>query len=637
MKISKLPILITLMLTACSSNSSSINNNSSSLITSTNIVEEKVDLDLPVFIGSEVKEKIDRRIYGTFIEHIDTCIYNGIWSEMIMDRKFHDPVGIGVSQWKKEGDVVNNTDVYKSAPNATTINKDGSISQLGIPLDESKDYNGYFYACGNGKLTIKFNNSNEVIEKEIEVNSDTLTKYEFNIHSTYQNRKTKLIISSDSNGIVIDSLSLMPSDNYYGMRKDTLDILKSLNAPFYRWPGGNFVSGYDWKDGIGDRDERESKRNLEYCGLESDFENEEELLANDIIRIGSLGFYGAFEPNDYGLDEFIMMCRYLNAEPNIVVNAGLGNSNDAADEVEYCNTVDTEYGNKRVEKEPYNVKTWSIGNEMNGSWQLGHIPINEYIVRHNEFYSKMKAVDNSIEIIGVGDNHTTWSRDMLANTKMNYISEHYYAERYESDPISHINSLRKQTEYRVNNHKKLNSKVYMAVDEYAYVNAECPSRLKDGMGVALCLNEFIKNANIVKIACYSSTVNATQGSLTTDKYEAHMQGNGYALKLYSDSMLDYYQPITFQRSKLKNEVFEIIGTTNIDKDTIALAVVNSGDKRVRLNNDKFKKVESRKYVTAEFLDDYDTDEYDKFKYFEESNPSSLIVEPRSITTFVIHL
>ena len=637
MKISKLPILITLMLTACSSNSSSINNNSSSLITSTNIVEEKVDLDLPVFIGSEVKDKIDRRIYGTFIEHIDTCIYNGIWSEMIMDRKFHDPVGVGVSQWKKEGDVVNNTDVYKSAPNATTINKDGSISQLGIPLDENKDYNGYFYACGNGKLTIKFNNSNEVIEKEIEVNSDTLTKYEFNIHSNYQNRKTKLIISSDSNGIVIDSLSLMPSDNYYGMRKDTLDILKSLNAPFYRWPGGNFVSGYDWKDGIGDRDERESKRNLEYCGLESNFENEEELLANDIIRIGSLGFYGAFEPNDYGLDEFIMMCRYLNAEPNIVVNAGLGNSNDAADEVEYCNTVDTEYGNKRVEKEPYNVKIWSIGNEMNGSWQLGHIPINEYIVRHNEFYSKMKAVDNSIEIIGVGDNHSTWSRDMLANTKMNYISEHYYAERYESDPISHINSLRKQTEYRVNNHKKLNSKVYMAVDEYAYENAECPSRLKDGMGVALCLNEFIKNADIVKIACYSSTVNATQGSLTTDKYEAHMQGNGYALKLYSDSMLDYYQPITFQRSKLKNEVFEIIGTTNIDKDTIALAVVNSGDKRVRLNNDKFKKVESRKYVTAEFLDDYDTDEYDKFKYFEESNPSSLIVEPRSITTFVIHL
>ena len=405
----------------------------------------------------------------------------------------------------------------------------------------------------------------------------------------------------------------MPSDNYYGMRKDTLEILKSLNAPFYRWPGGNFVSGYDWKDGIGDRDERESKRNLEYCGLESDFENEEELLANDIIRIGSLGFYGAFEPNDYGLDEFIMMCRYLNAEPNIVVNAGLGNSNDAADEVEYCNTVDTEYGNKRVEKEPYNVKTWSIGNEMNGSWQLGHIPINEYIARHNEFYSKMKAVDDSIEIIGVGDNHTTWSRDMLANTKMNYISEHYYAERYENDSISHINSLRKQTEYRVNNHKKLNSKVYMEVDEYAYENAECPSRLKDGMGVALCLNEFIKNADIVKIACYSSTVNATQGSLTTDKYEAHMQGNGYALKLYSDSMLDYYQPITFQRSKLKNEVFEIIGTTNIDKDTIALAVVNSGDKRVRLNNDKFKKVVSRKYVTAEFLDDYDTDEYDKFK------------------------
>lgn len=641
MKVTKLPILMALMLTSCSSNSSSSisqNTSNSNQITSSSVTEEKVDLELPIYFGSKAELKIDRNIYGTFIEHIDTCIYNGIWSEMIMDRKFHDPIASGVSQWTKNGDVENNTQVYKSAPYATTINKDGSITQNGIPLDENKDYDGYFYACGNGNITVTFSNSNEVIEKVININSETMTKYEYKIHSNYKNRKTKIIIKSDSNGVVIDSLSLMPSDNYYGMRKDSLDLLKSLNAPFYRWPGGNFVSGYDWKDGIGDRDERQSKRNLEYCGLESDFETEEEMLANDIIRIGSLGFYGAFEPNDYGLDEFIMMCRYLGAEPNIVVNAGLGNSNDAQDEVEYCNTVNTEYGNKRVEKEPYNVKYWSIGNEMNGWWQLGNVPINEYIVRHNEFYNKMMAIDSSIKIIGVGDNHSSWSKEMLNNTKMDYISEHFYAERNESDSLTHIRSLQNQAKYRIENHRKLNRKdVYMSIDEYAYEKAECSSRLKDGMGVALCLNEFIKNADVVKIGCYSSTVNATQGSLTTDKYNAYMQGNGYALKLYSDNMLDYYQPITFQRTKLQEEVFEIIGTTNLSKDKIAIAVVNSGEKRVRLENEKFKKIESRKYVTADFLDDYDDDEHTKFRYYEESNPSSLIVEARSITTFVIQL
>lgn len=641
--IKRLPLIALILLSACNSNNSSSSNEVSSKPSSTNSSEEikeleKVDLELPVFIGNNSELKIEKNIYGTFIEHIETCIYSGIWSEMIMDRKFHCPVAENVSQWSKNGNIEVNTSIYKSAPYATTINKDASISQLGIPFEKNKDYDGYLWATGNGTLTIKFSNADEVVEEKIEINSSVMQKYTYKVHSNFHNRKTKMIIESNADNIVIDSLSLMPSDNYYGMRKDTLDLLKSLNAPFYRWPGGNFVSGYDWKDGIGNRDERVSKRNLNYCGLESNFENEDELYANDIIKIGNLGFYGAFEPNDYGLDEFIMMCRYLGAEPNIVVNSGLGNADDAADEVEYCNTINTEYGNKRVEKEPYKVKYWSIGNEMNGYWQLGNVPVSQYITRHNDFYDKMTKVDPSIKIIGVGDNHSSWSRDMLAHTKMDYIAEHFYAERNETDPITHIRSLQKQATYRIGNHRKLNRKdVYMSIDEYAYENAEVSSRLKDGMGVALCLNEFIKNADVVKIACYSSTVNATQGSITTDKYNAYMQGNGYALKLYSENMLDYYQPITFQRSKLQNEVFEVIGTANIEKDKLAIAVVNSGDKKVRLTNEKFSKIESRKYVTAESLEDYDNDENQKFKYYEQENPSSLVVEPKSITVFVVHV
>ena len=136
MKTLKIPVLITLLLTGCGSNQAtstssnySSSKNSSSTTSSNQIISssielEKVDLELPVFIGTQSGFQIDRNIYGTFIEHIDTCIYNGIWSEMIMDRKFHDPVATGVSQWSKNGDVENNQEVY-SKKNKFHIQKNG--------------------------------------------------------------------------------------------------------------------------------------------------------------------------------------------------------------------------------------------------------------------------------------------------------------------------------------------------------------------------------------------------------------------------------------------------------------------------------------------------------------------------------
>lgn len=271
----------------------------------------------------------------------------------------------------------------------------------------------------------------------------------------------------------------MPEDNYYGMRKDTLEKLKELNAPFYRWPGGNFVSGYDFYDGIGDRDKRPTKRNLNYIGLEDSFANDADRLASDLINIGSLGFYGAFEPNDFGLDEFIKMCRYLNAEPNIVVNSGLGSAQMAKDEVEYCNGSEGRYASLRPQKESYNVKYFSIGNEMNGDWQLGHTDINTYTERHNTFAKAMKSVDPNIKIIAVGDNASSWTQAMVnaCKNQMDYTSEHFYAERVEDNVKEHILSMKKQAEMRINNHRSINGigDIKIAIDEYAYMNAEAPS------------------------------------------------------------------------------------------------------------------------------------------------------------------
>ena len=98
----------------------------------------------------------------------------------------------------------------------------------------------------------------------------------------------------------------MPADNVEGFRPDVLQLLRELNAPVYRWPGGNFVSGYDWRDGIGDRDRRPPRKNPAWKGVEH---------------------------NDVGIHEFMALCRLIKTEPYIAVNSGLGDAAAAADEV----------------------------------------------------------------------------------------------------------------------------------------------------------------------------------------------------------------------------------------------------------------------------------------------------------------
>jgi alpha-L-arabinofuranosidase len=148
----------------------------------------------------------------------------------------------------------------------------------------------------------------------------------------------------------------MPADNIDGWRQDVVDLLKQLDAPIYRWPGGNFVSGYNWQDGIGLRDKRPPRKNPAWKGVES---------------------------NDVGSDETMQLMKLLHAEPYVALNIGLGGIQEAANEIQYFNgSVDTPMGKLRAENghpKPYGVKYWAVGNEMYGDWQLGHMPLAEYV------------------------------------------------------------------------------------------------------------------------------------------------------------------------------------------------------------------------------------------------------------------
>jgi alpha-N-arabinofuranosidase len=187
------------------------------------------------------------------------------------------------------------------------------------------------------------------------------------------------IVGTGTGTFHVGVASLMPADNVSGFKAATIRWLKELGIEIARWPGGNFVSAYDWRDGIGDRDRRPPRRELAWNGLES---------------------------NDMGVDDFMTLCRLVGATPYLAVNSGLGDAHSAAEEVEYVNgAVTTRLGGQRAangHSAPYGVKIWGIGNEMYGPWQWGHMSIRQYPEKHDLMVQAMRKVDPTIKVIASG-------------------------------------------------------------------------------------------------------------------------------------------------------------------------------------------------------------------------------------------
>ena len=336
--------------------------------------------------------------------------------------------------------------------------------------------------------------------------------------------KGRLEIVSRGNGLLrIGTLSLMPADNVNGMRADTLALLKELDAPVYRWPGGNFVSGYNWKDGIGERDRRPPRKNPAWEGLEH---------------------------NDFGLDEFLAFCREIDTEPFITVNSGLGNVDEAVEELEYANgAADTPMGKLRAANahpEPYSVKWWAIGNEMYGNWQLGKVPLDNYARKHNEFAEAMRAQDPNIKLIAVGATGK-WSEGMLAQCAghMDLLSEHFYRGEAKG-LLSHVRQIPDAVRHKATMHRRYHKEIPaiegtfipIALDEWNYwygpeLYGQIGPRyfLKDALGIAAGLHEYTRHSDVFFMANYAQTVNVI-GAIKTNKTAAEFDTTGLVLKLY---------------------------------------------------------------------------------------------------------
>ncbi|MCS6860263.1 MAG: hypothetical protein NZT92_08085, partial [Abditibacteriales bacterium] len=537
--------------------------------------------------ASKTGEPISPYIYGQFIEHLGRCIYGGIWAEMLEDRKFFYAVGAEPSPWKfiggadspppllnkerREGRFAPFVGEHTPVIVLPGDGKPAGIAQGDLALIQGKKYVGRIYLAGDAsaapvQVSLVWGagaNERQTVTVPKLSREFVKTPLHFTAGATTPNARLE-ITATGKGSFRVGAVSLMPADNVKGMRADTLQLLKELNAPIYRWPGGNFVSGYDWRDGVGDPDRRPPRKNPAWQGIEH---------------------------NDFGIDEFIAFCRLVNAEPLVVVNTGFGDAHSAAQLVEYCNGAPTTpMGRWRAENghvRPYRVKWWGIGNEMYGNWQLGHMSLNHYVLKHNEFVRKMRQVDPTIKTIAVGD-VGAWSEGMLRHCAdyMDYISEHFYCQE-RPGVMSHVAQIPDAIKRKVEAHRRYRETIptlkgkdiRIAMDEWNYwygphLYGELGTRyfLKDALGIAAGLHEFFRNSDIVFMANYAQTVNVI-GCIKTTKTDAAFETTGLVLKLYRQ----HYGSMPVQVSG-SPQPLDVAAALTADRKTLTLAVVNpTGD------------------------------------------------------------
>ena len=333
-----------------------------------------------------------------------------------------------------------------------------------------------------------------------------------------------------------------PDADEEGFRKDSLEAIKKLKLSLVRYPGGNFVSGYNWEDGIGPRENRPERREEAWHSI---------------------------EPNWIGTDEFMSWCKKADVMPMMALNLGTGTTDNARNLVEYCNSDgDGKYANLRRkygDSKPYGVKYWCLGNEMDGDWQIGHMPVEGYIAKAHEAAEKIKSVDPSVKFIACGSSHIDmptfpeWDRKVLEGLydDIDYLSVHqYFYESTTEDDFyasylamdKYINTLRSVLNY-AKAAKRSKKDIYLCFDEYniwyninpipndwmvaPHLTEEYQS-LKDTIVFGGLLNSLLNNCDIVKIACLAQLINVIAPIMTEDNGRLLYNGIFYPLKHATD-------------------------------------------------------------------------------------------------------
>ncbi len=313
-----------------------------------------------------------------------------------------------------------------------------------------------------------------------------------------------------------------------GYRKDVMKLIKEISVPIVRYPGGNFVSGFNWEDSVGPKKDRPRKIELAW---------------------------NVVETNEFGLNEFMDWCSKVNTKPMMAVNLGTRDIDAAKNIIEYCNIKSgTYYSDLRIKhgvKDPHNIKLWCLGNEMDGPWQLGHMTAGEYGMKAGRAGHIMKLVDPSIETVVCGssslymDTFGQWEREVLecSYDHADYLSLHTYYGNPDDDTPNFLASSVAMDQFisqvvsicdYVKAIKRSKKTINLSFDEWNvwYHSNEQDKQLpkwvehphqlediynfEDALLVGSMLITLLRHADRVKIACLAQLVNVIAPIMTSD-------------------------------------------------------------------------------------------------------------------------
>jgi alpha-N-arabinofuranosidase len=533
----------------------------------------------PVQVGIDARhpgEPVSSYEYGMFIEPIGGLIARSLWAEMLDDRKFYYPVvparmdlppprsvegrpGFTYRKWRPIGGddavVMDSHDPYVGKQCAS-VAVDGTVprgfGQDGLGLTKGKRYTGRLLLSGDpaAKVQVMLVWGPGADDRRIvtlPAPEPAWKSVPFEVTAGADSTDARLEITGTGSGTFrVGVVSLMPADNVNGWRADTTAILRTLHSGMWRLPGGNFLSDWDWHGALGPRDKRAPM--FDYA-------------------------WSAMQSNDVGMDEYMELTRIIGAEPYVTVNAGLGDANSAAEEVEYLNgPSSSEWGAKRAANghpTPYNVRFWNIGNEPYGWWQIGKTTLDYFMIKHNQFAAAMRAVDPTIVLIGSGampdqlhardakenaslesiqprfGTEQDWTGGLLAKAWGNFdgLSEHWY-DRAETRPDapaaeellefvrSPSNQVRMKAEewalYQQRFPVMKERKIFLSMDEYAYTGA--PHTLKLALAYSMVLQEMLRHTDSMKMAAFTTGVSTLDITSTA----AVLNSTGETFKLYGE-------------------------------------------------------------------------------------------------------
>jgi alpha-L-arabinofuranosidase len=530
--------------------------------------------------ASKTSVPISKYIYGQFLEHISGIVNNNIWAEMLDDRKFYYPINshpsvepsgptwrrtalrhwmpIGADEFvtmdKDRPHVGEHTPLVK-----LSSSEEHGIQQAGLAVRKGKSYRGRVVLAGATGATVKVSLiwGNAATDRQTVVINRVGSEYRkfpltFQAQGDSDDARLE-IVGSGTGSFHVGAVSLMPADNVQGFRAEVIAALKQLHSGVYRWPGGNFVSGHEWRDAIGDPDKRPP-------------------IMDPV--------WHAVQPNDVGTDEFMTLCRLLDVEPYVTVNGGFGDEWSAAQLVEYANgAVTTPMGKLRAangHSEPYHIKLWGVGNEPWGEWQLGFMPVAQWELKHNMFAKAMRKVDPTIMLIAAGampDAMTgskqtkrlngqivpdylspgDWSGNLLAHCldNMDMLSEHFYStsgkrtdlqtgEKVDVGPQSLIEwerasatQVRSKYEHYQEYLKRipeLRAKpVPISLDEWAYIGAPQNS-YKVVPAYAWAFHEMFRHSDLYQLGAFTFAT----AMISEDRTDAVLNPTGLLFKMYRE-------------------------------------------------------------------------------------------------------